>query len=289
MLPTINLKFDDASVLQSRMTSRRLFPPRQKKEPVQESKPLLVSDLNPKPPPKPIVVPGVQGIIVHRAVLHNNQTYTSEYNVPAVAIAPDIPFSDNCRRFARYCKAHWNQVFNVWEIPIRADSQYSLLVQIWGWVEEAYYEVDWCDYQINLIWNLGLNEKNRKILANKVVKLNHQGQPDLVKVHPVGVIPHIPEAELMRVACQSFKDINRWSIWQPKPDSNLESIKYLCVNYLRHLVTTGYDRELQSIGNKQASYLDLFEQVNRAIAQAYPWLADQGKRISKPLDKSRFI
>jgi hypothetical protein len=100
-------------------------------------------------------------------------------------------------------------------------------------------------------------------------------------------VPMLDRDELIRRACEHYnrqqeereREGRHASDLLATPDSADAFLKRIAVNYLRHC--TAYDRELDQIAGKvgrDLAYQELSRMVFAAIAEAYPWLADECRR-----------
>lgn len=85
---------------------------------------------------------------------------------------------------------------------------------------------------------------------------------------------------LVDCACQSYNDHNWRSEWAATPDSERSFLDRICVNYLRHRMTS-YEYHLDTIAGRVGvadGYIEVKSKVLNAIADAYPNLAGECSR-----------
>lgn len=92
-------------------------------------------------------------------------------------------------------------------------------------------------------------------------------------------IPRLSEEELIRCSCEHFNSRTKGDLLAT-PDSDRVFLARICVNYLRH-GETEYDQWLDTlwgrVGKNEA--LDALKyRIFAAIAETYPWLADECER-----------
>ena len=126
---------------------------------------------------------------------------------------------------------------------------------------------------------------NRRTGAAKAVKTKR----DALLAHVDGLVievPSLPLDELVRLACESYnrhkdemaldreRDENEL---MATPTSNPEFLDRICVNYLRHQMTS-YEAQLRMIARRvgtRDAYLDLRSKIFDVISDTYPDLSNE--------------
>lgn len=119
----------------------------------------------------------------------------------------------------------------------------------------------------------------RRISAAKAVQTKRQSLRAAVEALVIEV-PVVPWTELIRRSCDHYNayhlDRGRWDAMPAKPTANPAFLHRICVNFLRHQLTS-YEEELAKIYGKtgvQEAYILIKQQVLDAIAATYPQLAE---------------
>lgn len=273
-MPKLILRHDPAWRV-TRATPRQFLPPRQWKELqiVSAKQRLSNDDVIPKPP-RIIQIPGVEGIGVALTPLHDNHNYTTYQNL-AVIIAPPAPFVPEVLAIAQRGNAIWNPRFNTWDIPIQAQNLRDQMREIWGWIDELYFEVPWTASALELNW---LQPANIKIqyLEKQVAMLNQELEwvPTALPA-PTGLVQEGMDREtIIDQAIAAYRREFPQSQWQPGRSCNEQILKRLCVNFLRHQCSAYH----VLLAANQANYLSIFQRINQAIGLAYPWLREECDR-----------
>lgn len=92
-------------------------------------------------------------------------------------------------------------------------------------------------------------------------------------------VPQLEREELIQRACDHY-NIGRFDDNRASPDSDVEFLERICVNYLRHCLTSYEDHLDEITGKVGAPYasLEIKEKVLEKIGEAYEWLADECSR-----------
>lgn len=249
--------------MSTRLTPRKYYPP-STVEVVASNKPLTSYDLNPKPQFNP-EMPGIEGIGIQTG------RWKQELAL-LVQLAPRNPFADNVRGFVGK-HGSWNSTFNYWEAPILSQHKGDALNEVWRWVEDAFFEIDWSSPTIELHWNYALSEKALRLLKHKVTQLNsfwELGEIDYLETSVSLVYTALRREQIEQDALETQRALLPGSQWVPQ---SKRSKNRLCVNYLRHRQSC-YHLLLK----QEVPYLKAFRDINQAIAQAYPWLSEECSR-----------
>lgn len=248
---------EDADWMATRLTSRKHYPP----------KPSVTASYYVLPfHPSIIKTPGVEGFGIKIG------KYKGEPSL-LVSIALQHPFTDVARQFAKRKLAAWNDVVNIWDIPILSQSKKNAIAEVWDVIETAFFELQWSHEVLEIHWNYSISTQNFERLQRRIQQLNEfwdTGSIDWREITPDLVYPRIDPEELKYKAFQAFQKLCPHSEWTPQSNSAMQT---LCVNYLRHR-ESAYHVLLRS----QQDYLKTFCQINQAIAIAYPWLEKEAKR-----------
>lgn len=111
--------------------------------------------------------------------------------------------------------------------------------------------------------------ESRKVSARKAVETKRKRMTEYLENLTIEV-PVLEFDELKRRASENFRSLEL-------SDRVEISDERMCVNYLRHCLTT-YERELKGIAGKTGAtdaYYEIKEKVLDAIWEEYPWLADE--------------
>ena len=116
----------------------------------------------------------------------------------------------------------------------------------------------------------------RKESAQKGVLTKEAKMQDYVD-NLIVEVPHLEKEELIGKARKNFLSLD-------VPDSDSMTTERICVNYLRHCLTS-YENVLDSIAGKtgcQDAYFEIKEMVLQEIAATYDWL---NQECDRQLDK----
>lgn len=109
-------------------------------------------------------------------------------------------------------------------------------------------------------------------------------------------VPSYPKKTIIELACQSYnsfqlyKQLNsRNHIYyhdEATPDSDVDFLERICVNYIRHQLTK-YEEELNNIKGvvgKGEAYAILKKRINSAIGEQYPWLKNEAEEQTEEFE-----
>lgn len=244
------LKLGEYDWCATRLTPRKYYPPKAQPESDQPWEPSRFD-------PGAICIPGIEGIGIQ----------FERCLVARLAIA--TPFSDTVRLFAKHRLCKWNDVFNTWDTPILSQSAKNALEEIWGLIEAAFFDLPWGSGNVEIHWNYAISDKSLNALQKRITALNNFWDFKTPEIEIDIIYRGLSQAEIEAAAIESLKELP-FCKWEPHSKAALNR---LCVNYLRHRQSS-YHVLLQS----QMPHLRAFGQVNRAIAQAYPWLEEEALR-----------
>lgn len=243
-----------------RSTPRIYTPPPIERRKDLTAKPQLTNyEVNPKRR-RCLCVPGSQAIDIGNSVFEHGR-------VLALSLAFSDPFEERCLCLARDNDAHWNTIFNVWQIPIYARTAKLAVPLIWSLVESAYYDCNWGRGDIFLHWRL--RGVRQEALEREVAILNgnYDIQPAWSLLDPPPRWLYLVDTEIDRYELEKAAALNFLEETGRCPiDSELG---IACVNYLRHK-RSAYE-DMAKVRTR--GYLKNFTEVNRAIAKNYPWLS----------------
>lgn len=207
--------------------------------------------------PGMILIAGAQGIEVSVG------KYKSQSSL-LVKLALDRPFTDDARRLAKAKLARWNEVFNVWEFPILSQLKRDALEEVWALIEEIYLTI-YIHTRLEFHWHYDDSPQIINALKVRIDRLNRlwtDGFADTWDYQVSLVYPALTKAEL---EAQAIAYLSAHGVTQIK----VEDFSNVCVNWLRH-TQSAYHILLKTDQDATRS----FRQINRAIATAYPWLAE---------------
>lgn len=253
----------------SRMTPRKHYPPRQTFEDGE-------SAYNPHDAarwhPGMIYIPGIQGVGISRTRFWGG--HNQGVDAVIFRLGHPNPFYDDLRIIAKQRNAKWNPILNTWDIPVKSQSVRAILQEIIILLEIAYFELIW-DVPIELCWDFRhVNGKEWQWVQQRVKRINRCWGSDDIEDCPELVYPHLSQREIEDKAIEYlFTKLGHRFI-----PSTEKGINRVCVNYLRHQ-HSAYDAMLKTIPGDRYSegHIALKREINRAVAQAYPWLADATK------------
>lgn len=248
----------------TRLSPRKYYPPSLKKDNIL-SHPLTNADVNPKPV-RTIIIPGVEGIGVSIGKYKGVKSLI-------VSFAHPTPFIDSIRIFAIKHYATWNDIFNVWDIPVLSQNKSNALGEIWDLIEESYFELPWSN--IELHWNYLISEKSLVALSNRIEQLNNFWESGVIDYYPPEVnlvYQGLSKQEVIKNAIAAFYEYLPNAKWKPE-EASTEALDKLCVNYLRHKCSS-YHLLLKT----ELSYSKVFHKINEVIALCYPWLENEAKQ-----------
>lgn len=251
----------------TRLSSRKFRPPSIKKE-IMGDKPLTAYDLNPKPYTVTTIL-GVEGMGVEIGKYRGQRCLL-------LRLAHATPFVDTLLIYCRQNLAVWNDVFNVWDIPILSQNKSNALREIWGKIEEIYFEIPWTD--IELHWRYSISDQNLSALKGRIYQLNNFWASGVIDYAPIEVslvYQGFTQQQLEKEAIASFHKHLPQAKWSPE-NAEQEALNRLCVNYLRHKCSA-YHVLLKS----ELSYSRVFRDISLAIASCYPWLKNEAVRQLK--------
>lgn len=252
--------------LSTRLTPNRHYPSQQKE--ITLDRPLTAADLNPKPI-KEIVIPGAEGIAVEIGKFGRERALI-------VRIAIATPFHQSVTGFAKNHLGRWNSVFNTWDIPILSQVKSDALREVWGKIEDAFFELPW--HLVELHWHYSISENDLGVLTKRLKHLNNFWNSAVVH-YPVSLIslvyPHLSTDEVVAQAIAAYRKLYPRGVWNPDKASST-ALDGLCVNYLRHECSS-YHVLLDS----EISPLRAFRDINTAVGVAYPWLKDTADKQIK--------
>jgi hypothetical protein len=251
-----------------RLTPRRLYPPKPKKQ---------VSVI-PSIRPKLIEVPDIEAIGVQVGKYQSHPCLLLQ-------LAFQFPFKEECLAIAKKGNAQWNDTFNLWEIPLLSQDKKSAIYEAWDWLERLFFEHSWNFWDIPVYWNYGVSDNVLTKIQEQIGKLNNfwiTGAIEYREVEPSLVYRGLTAEELALKTAKAIKamypgkTVFKWDIVSERS----------CVNYLRHkesayhllLLAQGLRVDGTTRTPERCSYQKIFKKVNEAIADAYPWLADECRR-----------
>lgn len=255
----------------TRLTPRKYFPPRQSKGKENQAEkprdsPLPADGGIRRFSPEDIQIPGAQGFGVKVSKIQGVRCLV-------LMVATPNPFHCSVRSVAKGGNAAWNQHWNTWDFPILSQTKGNALKEIWYLIEEAFFEVMWTTGVLELHWHYQISDQNLKALEKRISSLNNFWETGSLDHDPPQVDLVYGGLERLEVeveALKEFQNLQPLSKWVPTSE---ESLNRLCVNYLRHRQSSYY-----LLLKSDRTYLQVFAQINRAIAQAYPWLQNEAER-----------
>lgn len=237
----------------TRLTPRQYFPPASNPQDPLVSKPYQPSSWH----PGMINIPGVEGIGIEKGMF-------GKTNALLVRLAVPHPFRNDVMVFAKRRAARWNSIFNTWDIPVLSQRK-NILSEIWDRLEECFFEIPWHNNNIEIHWRLSINESNLLRLSGRIEGLNEYWKLSYPYSKPDLIIEGLSRDSIVDSAIQDLK--KRSLNWVPESEY---AINRMAVNYIRHSMSA-YHVLLEA----QKPYLESFKIINTAIAQAYPWAADE--------------
>lgn len=110
------------------------------------------------------------------------------------------------------------------------------------------------------------------------------------------IVPDFSKDELIRQVCEHYNqrkedwyyNMGGWekvySIEKAAPESDPDFLSRICVNYIRHNLTS-YEKELRNIYGKvgnDTAYIVLKKRINDAICEKYPWIDYEDETLYYP-------
>lgn len=247
-----------------RLAPRRYYPPKLKTEKV-----LIEADLTftgqIAPPPPPIWIDAPQGIIFGRASNRSGKRSLM------VQFGMENPFLDQTLLFMRRHRGQWNHTFNLWQIPILSQTQRAALSEAFVLAQDALLELQW-GWHIEILdrWP-GLTDTQARVFDKFIALMNgfwSHGVGDLIVP-----IDAVPVAVFFRTELEQRVAAYLQAQAKGEKKDRSPSPRH-CVNYLRHQ-HTAYEARLamKPYGAAKDYALQVFKDCNRAIADAYPYLA----------------
>ena len=127
------------------------------------------------------------------------------------------------------------------------------------------------------------DRRGRREGAQRGVETKKQRTAEYVENVEI-IVPRMDQAELINRACDNYNLLERSGANCADQTSPPEFIERICVNYLRHRLTS-YEDNLRKICGKvgaRDAYLAIKEKVLYAISDEYDWLSEEcNRQVSK--------
>lgn len=239
-----------------RHTSRAYYPPRSQKL----GKVALDGSANPWHPGR-ITIPGPQCFHFCKGIIPDRRIRDNQIRAWKITLGVSHPFTSAALLFAKQYHAAWNQMFNTWEIPLKAQTPggrfkealllmetVAMFVPCWGNLEVVFPDLP----------PRASEELEKRILnANSGWRI----ETDLL-LDPCGVAPGLTEDQVT-------EEVQKFLSEKHGFEFPLEAIHpWHLLNHIRHKYTS-YEAQIR--GGQYTSRDHLHDSINREIQKMYPW------------------
>lgn len=250
-----------------RLTPRRYYPPKPKTDKTEPNTvdPNFTGQI--APPRPPIYINAPQGIIFGYGSNRNGR------RALMVQFGMVNPFLDETLRFMRRCQGQWNPTFNLWQVPIISQTVRTAMKESWVLAQDALLEPQWGWHIEMLVRWPQLTDNELRALDQFVTVTNNfwaLGIGNLEIATDLAPVAIFSKDELAQRVSEHMLTHAKGENKQRRTTARH------WVNYLRHQ-HTAYEARLRLIPYAaQEDYaLQVFQQCNNAIAEAYPYLSKE--------------